>query len=140
VKHDAAMPKATRVELVSLGDLSRDPLVLRYQKALAITRLDRDIREASAPVLWQEELAKVLEQFKELDTRLGDLDKWAVDRTIELDNRLESVEKLQSNTPTSGLRSRFACSKCGSRELVAVNIRCSHCDTEAWWGWHPKGT
>ncbi len=129
------MPKATRVELVPVGDLSRDPLVVRYQKALAITRLDRDIREASAPVLWQEELAKVREQLEELDTRLIDLDKWAVDRTMGLDERLERVEGRVNNLyDFSAFRRAFACGNCGTKATITFRVKCK-CGMETWFGW-----
>ncbi len=131
----AAANPLTTVEIVSSSDLVRDPLVARYQKALAITRLDRDIREASAPVLWQEELAKVREQLGDLDARLSDLNEWTVNRTLELDHRLERVEsRINALYDFQAFRKAFTCRGCGSTGTIALRVRCK-CGSEDWLGW-----
>ena len=48
-----------------------------------------------------------------------------------------NLEGTLQETPTSGLKSRFNCD-CGSKRMVAVSVKCTKCDAETWWGWHPK--
>jgi len=53
--------------------------------------------------------------------------------------RVEALEASIAAIPLSGLKQRFKCD-CGASGLVAVNIKCTKCSKEAWWGWWPKET
>lgn len=50
----------------------------------------------------------------------------------------KTLTDLQRNIPLTNLYDDFKCSGCGSQRLIAVNIRCTKCNIESWWGWQPK--
>jgi hypothetical protein len=63
----------------------------------------------------------------------------------DLERRLRTAERRLGDltsrldaTPMISLRERFQCESCGSKQLVAVKIRCTKCGYETWWGWHPQ--
>jgi len=58
------------------------------------------------------------------------------EKTSEISQTLDSQKISLDNTPAHNLRNRFCCD-CGAKGLVAVKVKCTRCDRETWWGWHP---
>jgi len=61
--------------------------------------------------------------------------------TPSISNINEEIKRLRSDVdgiPLKDLRNRFKCKDCGATTLVAANVKCTKCDHEYWWGWHPN--
>ena len=56
----------------------------------------------------------------------------------EIEELREENERLRYSLLLTDLQRRFECDGCKSKGLVAVKIRCTKCDKETWWGYHPK--
>lgn len=40
--------------------------------------------------------------------------------------------------PLEGVRRTFSCARCGTKNRVAVHLKCTACDTNSWLGWWPE--
>jgi|GEM_PF-1710643 len=49
----------------------------------------------------------------------------------------EMAGKLRS-TPTYDIAETFQCNSCDSKGLVAIQVKCTECGREKWWGWWPN--
>ncbi|MBI3954194.1 MAG: hypothetical protein HY330_06740 [Chloroflexi bacterium] len=104
-----------------------DPDIVRLKKKLRKAQLERQIREARAPL-------EVESRLLVLDGRVAEVEQ-TLEETREATVRLGDALKA---SPLSRLRGRFSCG-CGAKGHVAVSIKCTSCDTERWWGWFPNG-
>jgi len=77
----------------------------------------------------QQKLASLEGTIQELETRLEVLEEMGTD--------LDDIEARLDDTPTIGLRHKFACN-CGASGFVALRIRYTKCGRETWWGWLPE--
>ncbi len=50
---------------------------------------------------------------------------------------IKDLIKLK-DIPIKDLYRNFKCPKCGSKHLMAVNVKCTKCDEESWWGYWPE--
>jgi predicted transcriptional regulator len=49
----------------------------------------------------------------------------------------EKLLKLD-HLPIKNIYDDCVCSHCGSKYLIAIKYKCTRCDTEGWWGYHPR--
>jgi hypothetical protein len=75
-------------------------------------------------------LAKTMEYGADEDSDFpDDLELWDFFMSAK-----ELLRKMRAFNP----REDFECPKCGSKHLVAVNIKCTNCDEKFWSGWAPS--
>lgn len=81
---------------------------------------------------------RIVEKIEELEKKIREIEE-GLRRTLkieELEKKMAEIEKALDGTLTD-IRKRFKCS-CGAQGWVAVNIKCTKCGREDWWGWWPK--
>ncbi len=98
-------------------NIDGDPEVLKLKKEFAKEQLRRKIREQRHPF----EVEKALSTIEDF--------KGAVYRYVD--------RVLRNTLLGKGLK-YFKCLHCGEEGHVAMNIKCTGCDTESWYGWFPK--
>jgi len=59
-------------------------------------------------------------------------------RLSDMDSRLTTVTEGLRGTPSYGVRNDFTCEACGSRDFLAIPLKCTTCGREGWWGWWPE--
>ncbi len=109
----------------------------------------------------REELNKFRRQIKELDAKVSNITKMAkgvplwtsdivysmkgkktttlADRVLFFEQGIEKLENKFTQIPIPTLHKTYKCRKCGNQEkLIALNIKCTQCKDESWWGWWPQ--
>ncbi len=114
-----------------IGDLDQDPEVREQRKALTLVNYQRAIREAQRPTAWEEALAKLEARMAALETVAAHVDG--------LHSWLQELDADVKETPLHGFRARFEC-ECGSRKLLAIQVKCTSCGEEKWFGQWPRKT
>ncbi len=87
----------------------------------ALDQLQKTVTEANAII------RKKPQDLQSVANRLQD-----VTEQVE-----ETARKLRS-TPTYNIGEIFQCNSCDSEGLVAIQVKCTECGREKWWGWWPK--
>jgi len=87
----------------------------------ALDQLQKTVTEANAII------RKKPQDLQSVANRLQD-----VTEQVE-----ETARKLRS-TPTYNIGEIFQCNSCDSKGLVAIQVKCTECGREKWWGWWPK--
>ena len=56
----------------------------------------------------------------------------------ELADLKETNKRLKSSLFMAHLKQHFECNDCRSKGQVAVNVKCTKCGREVWWGFRPE--
>lgn len=130
------------IELLELGKGSSEIVAMGFKPGTVFgtQRKWRRLKAAKAsPTL---NPAKRKQVTSDPDQKEVESLKKAVERLRrELTEYEEYVDKIIAeldSSPLIGVKERFKCSSCGSSGLLAVKLRCTQCNSETWWGWHPK--
>lgn len=88
-------------------------------------------------------LERALYQVEQLETQLARVKDLESEHHAAHDGRTQvpaQVSEIVRNleNPLHGIRRAFSCLKCGTKNRVAVQIKCTHCDTSSWLGWWPE--
>lgn len=73
----------------------------------------------------------IASQIKEIMEDITD-DYPNSDDVWEFFTSIKDLLKLK-DIPVKDLYHNFKCSKCGTKHLMAVNVKCTKCDEESWW-------
>lgn len=123
-----ALPAAGREgsQAQAEAEVETDPEIVRLKKELRKAQLQRQIREARAPL--------------EVETRLLALGGRVTQVEQYLKQAVEALQSLRAKVaadPLSGVREQYTCA-CGAKKYVAIRIMCTSCDAASWYGWWPK--
>jgi hypothetical protein len=86
-------------------------------------------------------LERTLDQVRNLEVSLARAREIEAEHSHEGQVRLppqigEIIKNLDQ--PLEGIRRTFSCARCGTKNRVAVHIKCTACDTNSWLGWWPE--
>ena len=99
-------------------NVEQDPEVIALKTQLRKAQVQRQIREAQAPLDVQTKLREVLTEPQEL--RSAVLDDEGSSYVDELYADVARLDALLEKTPLVGLKDKFTCKRCGASGLVAV--------------------
>lgn len=112
-----------------------------YQKYTSneVGDIDETVKDLSREVSKLMSAMQRLAQLENKMTELSVLLKVSPDATEtlkqkfdDITSRLDSIQRYQSN-----IQAEFQCSKCQSRQMVAIHVKCTSCGDESWMGWWP---
>lgn len=88
-------------------------------------------------------LERSIDQIHNLEISLARVKEIEAERSAAHDDQIrvppqigEIVKNLDQ--PLEGIRRTFSCTRCGTRNRVAVHIKCTACETNSWLGWWPE--
>ena len=132
---------------------SNDPELRQLTKQLRMVELRRKIREAEAPLRWEETGPEWNRRLGAAEVQLQKLVDPRQDHPFAgLDLLLQRVKQLEESAgrlradlegdPLVGVRQKFVCPKCRAAGYVAVSVLCSMCGEyvrgSVLWGYFPK--
>jgi hypothetical protein len=88
-------------------------------------------------------LERTIDQVHRLEVAVAKVKDIEAERAAAHDGQVrvpphigEMIKNLDQ--PLEGVRRTFRCSHCGTRNRVAVHLKCTACDTNSWLGWWPE--
>jgi hypothetical protein len=106
-----------------------------------ISTLKKNVADLSKEV---GKLSVALQTITQLEERVKELEavKKLLPDSIEiLKTRIDKIsgilKMIQQKQPDSAFLKNFVCSKCRSKGLVAIYVKCTSCGKENWMGWWP---
>lgn len=115
--------------------------VSRESDSDEIGTLKKNVAELSKEV---GKLTVALQTIAQLEERVKELEavkKLSPDSIEILKTRIDKISSilkmLQQKQSDSAFLQKFVCSKCRSKSLVAVYVKCTSCGKESWMGWWP---
>jgi hypothetical protein len=106
-----------------------------------ISTLKKNVADLSKEV---GKLTVALQTITQLEERVKELEavkKLSPDSIEILKTRIDKISSflkmLQQKQSDSAFLQKFVCSKCRSKSLVAVYVKCTSCGKESWMGWWP---
>lgn len=88
-------------------------------------------------------LERTIEQVHNLEVSLAKMKDLETEHAAGHDGQVrlppeigEIIKNLDQ--PLEGVRRTFSCTRCGTKNRVAVHIKCTACDSNSWLGWWPE--